>query len=138
VIDWGGDTLDVAIARTLNLTPQEVAPLKHSLSLTRRGAEAEEQAVMDAVLNEIHSFTRDLVSSLHYYQSQPGALEIADIALTGGTAHLPGLADELQRLIGVDVHVADPLGSVRVNKKVNVDEDELGSLAIAIGLGIEV
>ena len=139
VVDWGGDKLDVAIARNLNITPQEAAPVKHSLSLTRRGGLSnEEQGVLDAVLTEVHSFTRDLVSSLHYYQGQPGALEIADIALTGGTAHLPGLADELQRLIGVDVHVADPLGSVRVGKRVHVDEDQLGSLAIAIGLGIEV
>jgi type IV pilus assembly protein PilM len=138
VVDWGGDTLDVAIARTLGITPQEAAPLKHSLSLIRRAdSSAEEQAVVDAVVTEVHSFTRDLVSSLHYYQSQPGALEIADIALTGGTAHLPGLADELQRLIGVDVHVADPFGRARVGKKVEVDQDEIGSLTIAIGLGIE-
>src|SRR5215211_2184186 len=138
VVDWGGDTLDVAIARTLGITPQEAAPLKHSLSLIRRaGISAEEQAVVDAVIGEVHSFTRDLVASLHYYQSQPGALEIADIALTGGTAHLPGLADELQRLIGVDVHVADPFGRVGLSKKVEVDQDEIGSLTIAIGLGIE-
>jgi len=138
VVDWGGDTLDIAIARTLGITPQEASPLKHSLSLPGHAASsAEEQAVVDAVIAEVHSFTRDLVSSLHYYQSQPGALEIADIALTGGTAHLPGLAEELQRLIGVDVHVADPFGRVRLGKKVEVDQDEIGSLTIAIGLGIE-
>jgi type IV pilus assembly protein PilM len=138
VVDWGGDKLDIAIARTLGITPQEAVPLKHSLSLIRSpGISAEEQAVVDAVVGEVHSFTRDLVSSLHYYQSQPGALEIADIALTGGTAHLPGLAEELQRLIGVDVHVADPFGRVRLSKKVEVDETEIGSLTIAIGLGIE-
>ena len=89
------------------------------------------------MIAEVHAFTRDLVASLHYYQSQPGALEIADIALTGGTAHLPGLAGELQRLIGVDVNVADPFGRVELSKKVEVDHDEIGSLTIAIGLGIE-
>jgi type IV pilus assembly protein PilM len=137
VIDWGGDKLDVAVARVRGLTPQESAPIKHELSLGRAGMSPEDQQVVDAVLAEVHAFTRDLVSSLHYYQSQPGALEIADIALTGGTAHLPGLAEELQRLIGVDVHVADPLARVNVGKKVEVDDDELGSLTIAIGLGIE-
>jgi type IV pilus assembly protein PilM len=138
VIDWGGDKLDVAIARVAGLTPQEAAPIKHQLSLgDRTGIAPQEQEVVDAVLAEVHAFTRDLVSSLHYYQSQPGALEIADIALTGGTAHLPGLAEELQRLIGVDVHVADPLGRVQLGKKVEVDDGELGSLTIAIGLGIE-
>ena len=138
VIDWGGDALDVAVARVLGSTPQEAAPVKHGLSLfDRAGRSPEEQSVVDAVLAQVHAFTRELVSSLHYYQSQPGALEIADIALTGGTAQLPGLAEELQRLIGVEIHVGDPLGRVRVGKKVEVDESELGSLTIAIGLGIE-
>jgi type IV pilus assembly protein PilM len=136
VIDWGGDKLDVAIARVVGLTPQEAAPLKHSLSLDERTG-GENKAVLDAVLDEVHSFTRELVSSLHYYQGLPGALEIAGIALTGGTAHLPGLAEELQRLIGVDVRVADPLARVHLGKKVEVDESKLGSLTIAIGLGIE-
>ena len=56
--------------------------------------------------------------------------------MTGGTAHLPGLAAELQRLIGVLVRVGDPLGRVKVGKKVD-EGDRIGSLAVAIGLGIE-
>jgi type IV pilus assembly protein PilM len=138
VIDWGGEKLDVAIARALGVTPQEAAPLKHALSLVRHAtASTEEQTVREVVLREVHAFTRDLVSSLHFYQSQPGALELSDIALTGGTAHLPGMAEELQRLIGVDVRVADPFGRVRVGKKVDAGEQQIGSLTVAIGLGIE-
>ena len=56
--------------------------------------------------------------------------------LTGGTAHLPGLAGELERLIGVRVRVGDPLARVKVSKKVG-DAEQIGSLAVAIGLGIE-
>ena len=46
------------------------------------------------------------------------------------------LAEELQRLIGVRVRIGDPLGRVKVAKKVAADE-QVGSLAVAIGLGIE-
>ena len=49
---------------------------------------------------------------------------------------MPGLADELQRLIGVVVRVGDPLGRVSVGKRVATDRAR-GSLAVAIGLGIE-
>ena len=58
------------------------------------------------------------------------------ITLTGGTAHLGGLAEERERLIGVSVVVGDPLVRVELGKKVE-DEEQLGSSAIAIGLGIE-
>jgi Tfp pilus assembly PilM family ATPase len=76
------------------------------------------------------------VSSLQFYQNQPGSLGIGEIVLSGGTAQLPGLAQELQRLIGVPVRIGDPLGRVVVGKRVAVPE-QVGSMAVAIGLGIE-
>ena len=39
---------------------------------------------------ELQSFARELVSSLQFYQNQPGSLGIAEIVVTGGTAHLAG------------------------------------------------
>jgi Tfp pilus assembly PilM family ATPase len=56
--------------------------------------------------------------------------------ITGGTAHLQGLAEELQKLIGVRVSVGDPLGRVKLGKKLK-ETEQVGSLAVAIGLGIE-
>ena len=61
---------------------------------------------------------------------------IGEIVLTGGTVHLRGLAEELQTLIGVNVRPGDPLARVKVGKKIK-DAEQIGSLAIAIGLGIE-
>ena len=62
------------------------------------------------------------MSSLQFYQGQPGSLGIGEIILTGGTAHLPGLDAELGRLIGVRVRVGDPLGRVKLGKKVGEDD----------------
>jgi hypothetical protein len=46
------------------------------------------------------------------------------------------LAEELSRLIGVNVRIGDPLARLKVAKKVSGAE-QIGSLAVAIGLGIE-
>ena len=46
------------------------------------------------------------------------------------------IADELQRMIGVAVRVGDPLARVAVSKRIK-EPEQVGSLAIAIGLGIE-
>jgi type IV pilus assembly protein PilM len=142
VLDWGGSALNVAIARVLDAAPSEVEEVKRSLTLTGAtavppGLSADQSAkAVDAVRKAVQTFARELVSSLQYYQNQPGSLGIGEIVLTGGTAHLPGLADELERLIGVRVRVGDPLARMRVSKKVG-DPDQVGSLAVAIGLGIE-
>ena len=89
------------------------------------------------MLKQLETFARQLVSSLQFYQSQPGSLSIGEIVLTGGTAHMRGVAQELQRLIGVPVRVGDPLMRVRVGKDAVGEQEQIGSFAIAIGLGIE-
>ena len=144
VLGWGGQSLSVAIARALDMTPSEATPIKHALSLV---AQAEPPAdispetlgaAREAVMRELQAFARELVSSLRFYQNQPGSLGIGELVLTGGTAHLPGFADELNKLIGVPVKVGDPLNRVVIPKKFSQpDEYSVGSLTVAIGLGIE-
>ncbi len=143
VLEWGGSSLNVALARALNMAPSETEALKRALDLRVTTpppgfTDAQSQTATEAVTRQIESFARELVSSLHFYQGQPGSLSIGEVVLTGGTAHMGGLAEELERLIGVPVRVGDPLMRVRVGKNaVAADEPQIGSYAIAIGLGIE-
>ncbi len=141
VLEWGGWVLNVALAGALGSTPGEVELVKRSLSLEAggpvpAGLTAEQAAAaVDALRRGVESLARELVSSLRYYQSQEGSLGIGEVVITGGTALLAGLAQELERLLDVPVRVGDPLGRLEVSQL--VDESELGSLAVAIGLGIE-
>jgi type IV pilus assembly protein PilM len=143
VLEWGGWALNIAIARALDTSPSEAEPIKRALSFTGstvalpEGFSEEHLATAhEAARRQLQTFARELVSSLQFYQNQPGSLGIGEIVLTGGTAHLPGLGAELERLIGVPVRVADPLTRLKVSKKA-AEQEQLGSLAVAIGLGIE-
>jgi type IV pilus assembly protein PilM len=141
VVEWGGSALNVALARAFDSTPSEVEAMKRGMSLdgstTPEELTPEQLSVaLDAVRRQVQSFARELVSSLQFYQNQPGSLGIGEIVLTGGTAHLPGIAAELERLIGVHVRVGDPLARLKVGKKF-AGMEQIGSLAVAIGLGIE-
>jgi type IV pilus assembly protein PilM len=141
VLDWGGATLNVALARALDKAPSEVDEVKHQLTLdgseVPEGLTAEQaQACREALKRQVQAFARELVSSLQFYQGQPGSLGIGEIVITGGTAHLSGLAADLERLIGVRVRVGDPLVRVKLGKRFR-EPEQLGSLAVAIGLGIE-
>ena len=107
VLEWGGWSLNVAIARALDISPTEAEPIKRTLSFVTPTAApdgfGEEQfaAALEAARRQLQTFARELVSSLQYYQNQPGSLGIGEIVLTGGTTHLIGLSAELERLIGV-------------------------------------
>jgi type IV pilus assembly protein PilM len=144
VLGWGGQSLSTAIAGALDIELDEATPIKHEISLIANAVAAEGvdhatfETASEAVRRELQSFARELVSSLRFYQNQPGSLGIGEVVLTGGTTHLPGFDEELNRLIGVPVRVGDPLNRVAVPKKFSQDDDfAIGSMTIAIGLGIE-
>jgi type IV pilus assembly protein PilM len=141
VLDWGGWSLNVAIARELDMAPSEVESIKRQLSFAQatavEGLTPEQSGkAHEAVQRALSAFARELVSSLHFYQAQPGALGIGEIVITGGTAHMPGLAEAIGRLIGAPVRLGDPFTRVKLGRKAFHD-DQAGSFAVAIGLGIE-
>ncbi len=143
VLAWGGSSLDIAIARALDLSPSEAEPIKRELSLGEQGGTFgldahTADAARGAMAAELQVFARELVASLRFYQEQPGSLGVGEILVTGGGAACGGLAAELERLIGVPVHVADPLARVKVPRKLRKSwNGSDGSLAVAVGLGIE-
>jgi type IV pilus assembly protein PilM len=141
VLEWGGTNVNAEIARALNITPAAAERIKRIVGLT--GDETRDDvpaahaaAARQAIRHQVHALAGELLSSLRFYQEQPGSLEISEIVVSGGTAHLSGFAEELQRLLNVPVRVGDPLARVRTGKKVKAD-GWAGSLAVAIGLGIE-
>ena len=93
-------------------------------------------AAREAAMRELHVLARELVSSLQFYQGQPGALPFVEVLVSGGTSRVSGFVSELERLTRVKVRAADPLARVEVAGGVG-DRDDLASLAIAIGLGVE-
>jgi type IV pilus assembly protein PilM len=139
VLDWGGSVLTEALARTLAVEPETAERLKAELAL--EGADvpdglSPEQAAAgrETLQNGLQVFARELVSSLQFYQGQPGSLGIREVVVAGGTAQLGGLAGVLQRLVGVSVRVGDPFDVVAVGKKVSLAESP--ALAVPVGLGM--
>ncbi|MEP6812971.1 MAG: type IV pilus assembly protein PilM [Actinomycetota bacterium] len=139
VLPWGGAKLESAIAHDLALAPSEAAELKRAVSLAAEAVPVDDPLLArarEAVAREVQSLARELVASLQFYQSQPESLAIGEILVTGGTTQLPGLAEELERLVRARVRIADPLAHVEVANTL-AHRDDLASLAVAIGLGVD-
>jgi type IV pilus assembly protein PilM len=90
----------------------------------------------EAAIRELQVLARDLVSSLQFYQGQPGALPFSEVLVSGGTTRVSGFAAELEKLTRVRIRQADPLARVQVDNGIG-ERDDLASLAVAIGLGVE-
>ena len=144
VFDWGGGTMQEAIAQELDVRPAEAATILRHLSLAGNSNRIEgldddaRNKAVEAVRLRLTPFARELVSSLQFYQTQPDSLGIGEIVITGGASQLDGLADALHQMIGVAVRVGDPLQRVAARKGVETGfENVIGSLSVAIGLGID-
>jgi type IV pilus assembly protein PilM len=140
VLDWGGARVTAAIEKALEVDAGEAERVKRSLdvsgsALEQPGDERTTKAV-EAARREVNGLARELASSLHFYQDQPDSLGFAEITITGGGAHLQGLAEQLEELIGIHVRVADPFARVGSGHGISSNGQD-GALAVAIGLGIE-
>ena len=140
VLDWGGARVTAAIERALEIDTAEAEKIKRSLDISGNASEepGDERTTraLEAARREVNSLARELASSLHFYQDQPDSLGFAEIIITGGGAHLQGLAEQLEELIGISVRVADPFARVGSGHGISSGGQD-GSLAVAIGLGIE-
>jgi type IV pilus assembly protein PilM len=140
VLGWGGSRLVTAINRELGTPLSESKDILLGLDFDPGvvGGPTDERLVraLEASRRELQALARELVASLEYYQGQPESLPISEILIAGGTSRLPGLTAELERLTRVHVRPANPLSRVEVSDTVE-DRDDLASLAVAIGLGVE-
>ena len=141
VLEWGGAKIETAIGRDLGLTVAEAEELKLDVSLLAAdefddGGDPRVSRARTSVRRELSALARELIASLQFYQSQPDSLPIGEILVTGGTTRMPGLVEELERLVSARVRLADPLTAVEADGSL-ANRDDLGSLAVAIGLGVE-
>jgi type IV pilus assembly protein PilM len=140
VLDWGGARVTAAIERALDVDADEADRVKRTVDISAKAAEepSDERTTKaaEAARREVTGLARELASSLHFYQDQPDSLGFAEITVTGGGAHLQGLAEQLEELIGISVRVADPFARVGSGHGISSNGQD-GALAVAIGLGIE-
>ena len=140
VLDWGGARVTSAIEKALEVDAAEADKVKRSIDISSQApvdpADERSTKAVEAARREVHGLARELASSLHFYQDQPDSLGFAEITITGGGAHLQGLAEQLEELIGISVRVADPFARVGSGHGISSGGQD-GSLAVAIGLGIE-
>jgi type IV pilus assembly protein PilM len=139
VLDWGGARVTAAVERALDVGTEEADQIKRSLDISAATEEPTDERTtkaVEAARREVNGLARELASSLHFYQDQPDSLGFAEIIVTGGGAHLQGLAEQLEELIGISVRVADPFARVGSGHGISSNGQD-GALAVAIGLRIE-
>jgi type IV pilus assembly protein PilM len=129
----GGSEITKMIATRLGLTNSEAETVKCRVGL-RKDANAETAQIAEEALRPL---VTEIRSSFNYFaQVHPGE-RVKRLALVGGAALLPGLADKLTEELAVPAFLSDPLQRVDDTRR-GGRHDNLGrfrsSAAVSIGL----
>jgi type IV pilus assembly protein PilM len=128
----GGIEITENIAARLGISPAEAEVLKCRYGL--HGDERPETAV--AAAEAIRPLVNELRSSFTYLASGERQKQVTRIALCGGSALMPGLAEHLQNQLHVSVMYADSAGRLRDTRRARQRgfDSFVPSAAVSIGL----
>lgn len=136
ILGSGGRSITDAIARELDVTPDQAEAIKRQLAtapadLAERATRAIERPVSDLV--------EQIRGSLDYYRTQPDSIRLLKITVTGGAALTSGLADRLVDTVGVPVDLARPREHIAVGD-IGFPDDQLSALdpflPVPVGLAL--
>ena len=133
----GGNDITAAVSQELDVDADEAEDLKR-----RADPASDDERVARAgqvVADRLAPLVEEIRGSLDYYRSQPEALPITRVLLTGGGSRSVGLVERLAGQLDGVVEQARPLAGVRIGA-VNLSEAELvrleALLAVPIGLAL--
>ena len=126
----GGEELTAALATKLAISLPEAETVKCSTGL---GAAGEVSSVLE---DAIAPLLGEIRSSLNYFRTAHIGANIAQIAMTGGAAALPGLDGRLASQSGAECEVVSPVRMVEPSAKAKGSRDDRWATALSVGLAM--
>jgi type IV pilus assembly protein PilM len=131
----GGESLTRAVSLGLGLDMASAEEYKKAYGIKEDQLEGKIRTATMPVLNTI---TEEIRKAMALFVEDSGGKAVELLILSGGGARLPGMAEELTKLMGVEVQVVQPFINIDVTKiKIPFDLNTEGSrFTLAVGLGL--
>jgi len=132
VIPFGGEAFTRALSVALGMDTFRAEEYKKTYGF--KGGEWEgkiRQALHDVFVHLGEEIKKGFLAFTEEWQEQVSFLLIA-----GGGSSLPGLTDELVKIMGIEVQISQPLAGINIQgaKWLVKNQDDLARFAVAIGL----
>ncbi len=130
----GGESLTRAISLNLNLDMASAEEYKKAYGMKESELEGKIRAAIMPVFNDLGEEVRKTLALFNEDIGKPAEL----LVLTGGGANLPGMAEELTKLLGIEVQVLQPFINIETTKTQPVFNlnTEGGRFSLSIGLAL--
>lgn len=129
-----GNYITEAIQQAKGITFEEAEKLKIE---GPDGDETEKRAFKEGLLSYADPICSEIERSIEYFRSTYGGEYIKHILLSGGTANIPGIAEEISQRVGIEAEIANPFKKIGYNPKA-IDPSDIERIApiAAVGVGL--
>jgi type IV pilus assembly protein PilM len=140
ILPMGGDNVTDAVSERMGVPFEQAESVKQELGVSVGSAP---MPVLHPAAGVIDStagaFLDEVRGSLAYYATQPGALQVRRVVLSGGGGLLPGLGQRLATTVQLPVQRGSALAAIRVGKT-GLGPEQLeavdSQLAVSVGLAM--
>ena len=129
-IPVGGLALTRSIEKTLQIQPKQAEEHKRNIGLQPDQLEGKLKYAMSPLINSILGEMR---KAIHFFSSENKGVGISTIILSGTSAYIPGLLDEIQNSLSIETMIGNPFEGIQTS--INLPPDP-STYSIAVGLGL--
>jgi type IV pilus assembly protein PilM len=129
-----GNDLTRCLEQKFRMTFEEAEDLKLKMGGSKQAGQ-----IFQVIEPMLRNLAGDIQRTIGYYKGIRKNSDIQSILAVGSAFRLPGMLDFLRRTIDIDINYLDQLNRIRLAPNVDAAwwQEELPSMAVALGLGIQ-
>lgn len=135
-LNLGGNDITSAIAAEFNVAWAQAEKLKRERGFAPTGDPARDGKGGEVIGRVLNRLVSEINRSFAYFRSQPGGGPVNRIIVTGGGACLRNMIPFLQRQLGIEVRIAQPLAGLAIAPGAQEVNEHPEQAAVALGLAL--
>jgi type IV pilus assembly protein PilM len=132
----GANDVTSAIASGFNMSFAEAEKLKREKGFAPTGDPKRDGKGGEVIGRVLGRLVAEINRSFAYFRSQPGGGPIQRVIVTGGGACLRNIIPYLQRSLGMEIRIAQPLAGLAISPKANEASEHPEQACVVLGLAL--
>jgi len=135
-LSLGGNEITRALADEFGLSFEEAERIKRERGFAPTGDPQRDGRAGEVIGRVLSRLVTEITRSFAYYRSQPGGGPVSRVIVTGGGACLRNMIPYLQRQLGLEVRIAQPLAGLAVGPGAQEVNEHPEQAAVVLGLAL--
>ena len=135
-LNVGGNDVTLALASAFSMNFSDAERLKRDRGFAPTGDPKKDGKGGEVIGQVLQRLVSEVMRSFSYFRSLPGGGQVGRVVLCGGGACLRGIIPYLQRQLGIEVRIAQPLAGLAIAPAAQQASEHPEQACIVLGLAL--